>query len=85
MVDLEVGITIEAGLQEETITEVDHLEVEITTGVNLLGGITEVDPLEDITEADPRVGDVVDVLDDYYCSFKLRLQICQPFLKFIKV
>ena len=76
MADLEVGITIEAGLQEETITEVDHLEVEITTGVDLLGGITE---------ADPRVGDVVDVLDDYYCSFKLRLQICQHFLKFIKV
>lgn len=85
MVDLEVGITIEAGLQEETITEVDHLEVEITTGVDPLEDITEVDPLEDITEADPRVGDVVDVLDDYYCSFKLRLQICQHFLKFIKV
>ena len=38
MVDLEVGITIEAGLQEETITEVDHLDVEITTEVDPPGG-----------------------------------------------
>ena len=56
MADLEVEITIEAGLQEETITEVDHL-------------------VGDIAEADPRVGDVVDVLDDYYCSFKLQTSV----------
>lgn len=67
MADLEVEITIEAGLQEETITEVDHLEVEIITEVGHLVG--------DIAEADPRVGDVVDVLDDYYCSFKLQTSV----------
>ncbi len=68
MADLEVGITIEAGLQEqeETITEVDHLEVEIITEVDHLVG--------DIVEA--GMEGVVDVFDDYYCSFKLWLQAC---------
>jgi hypothetical protein len=56
MVDLEVGITIEAGLQEETITEVDHLEVEIIIDVGHLVG--------DIAEAGLMEGDV-DVFDDY--------------------